>query len=222
MHERQRKRSDARPHLEHVLRAGKLHQLADTLDHMVVDEEILPEAMLGGKAKLIKQLARGSTIGKRRYGHGSSFHRGASRKCISLSRFWLKMSIYGAGNGSVAHTMQSDRPLNQQKAAKASIKLRRLAPSRGIHRYPRDTERHKSTFLAKIGFTNLKTPIPCKRPPATRRRRAQQTRTKKRNAADRSKAAGVPLRLVDQAREKGLALLDGLATHQAAPLAGIA
>lgn len=45
---------------------------------------------------------------------------------------------------------------------------------------------------------------------------------KKRNAADRSKAAGVPLRLVDQAREKGLALLDGLATHQAAPLAGIA
>lgn len=31
---------------------------------------------------------------------------------------------------------------------------------------------------------------------------------KKRNAADRSKAAGVPLRLVDQAREKGLALLD--------------
>ncbi|HJG61978.1 MAG TPA: hypothetical protein K8W21_03210, partial [Enorma massiliensis] len=111
--------------------------------------------------------------------------------------------------------MQSDRPLNQPKAAKASIKLRRLAPNRGIHRYPRDTERHKSTFLAKIGFTNLKTPIPCKRPPATRRRRAQQTRTKKRYAADRSKAAGVPLRLVDQAREKGLALLDGLATHQA-------
>jgi len=52
--------------------------------------------------------------------------------------------------------MQSDRPLNQQKAAKASIKLRRLAPNRGIHRYPRDTERHKSTFLAKIGFTNQK------------------------------------------------------------------
>ena len=45
---------------------------------------------------------------------------------------------------------------------------------------------------------------------------------KKRNAAHRSKAAGVPLRLVDQTREKGLALLDGLATHQAAPLAGIA
>lgn len=44
----------------------------------------------------------------------------------------------------------------------------------------------------------------------------------KSNAAYRSKAAGVPLRLVDQAREKGLALLDGLATHQAAPLAGIA
>jgi len=48
--------------------------------------------------------------------------------------------------------MQSDRPLKQPKAAKASIKLRRLAPNRGIHRYPRDTERNKSTFLAKLGL----------------------------------------------------------------------
>ena len=70
-------------------------------------------------------------------------------------------------------------PLEPAKSRKASIKLRRLAPNRGIHRYPRDTERHKSTFLARIGFFNLKTPIPCKRPPATRRRRAQQTKTKK-------------------------------------------
>ena len=46
------------PHLEHALRARKLGKLADALDHMVVDEEVLAELVLGGQPELVEQLAR--------------------------------------------------------------------------------------------------------------------------------------------------------------------
>ena len=58
LHERERERTDARPHLEHALRARKLGKLADALDHMVVDEEVLTELVLGGQPELVEQFAR--------------------------------------------------------------------------------------------------------------------------------------------------------------------
>ena len=49
----QRQRAATRADLEHALIARKLSELTDTFDHMVVDQEVLAQAMLGRKAKLL-------------------------------------------------------------------------------------------------------------------------------------------------------------------------
>lgn len=49
----QRQRTATRADLEHALIARKLSELTDTFDHMVVDQEVLAQAMLGRKAKLL-------------------------------------------------------------------------------------------------------------------------------------------------------------------------
>ena len=48
--------NDTRADLEHALIARKLGKLANALNHMVVDQEVLAQAMLGRKAKLLQQL----------------------------------------------------------------------------------------------------------------------------------------------------------------------
>ena len=56
LQQRKRERANARTNLEHALIARKLGKLANALDHMVVDQEVLAQAMLGRKAKLLQQL----------------------------------------------------------------------------------------------------------------------------------------------------------------------
>ena len=56
LQQRKRKRANARANLEHALIARKLGKLANALNYMVVDQEVLAQAMLGRKAKLLQQL----------------------------------------------------------------------------------------------------------------------------------------------------------------------
>ena len=56
LQQRKRQRTATRTHLEYALVTCKLGKLADTLDHMIVDQEVLAQAMLGRKAKLLQQL----------------------------------------------------------------------------------------------------------------------------------------------------------------------
>ena len=49
----QRQCAATRADLEHALIARKLSELTDTFDHMVVDQEVLAQAMLSRKAKLL-------------------------------------------------------------------------------------------------------------------------------------------------------------------------
>ena len=53
LQQRKRERANARANLEHALIARKLGKLANTLNYMVVDQEVLAQAMLGRKAKLL-------------------------------------------------------------------------------------------------------------------------------------------------------------------------
>ncbi len=53
LQQRKRQRTATRTHLEYALITRKLGKLADTFDHMVVDQEVLAQAMLGRKAKLL-------------------------------------------------------------------------------------------------------------------------------------------------------------------------
>ena len=66
----QRQRAATRADLEHALIARKLSELTDTFDHMVVDQEVLAQAMLGRKAKLLQQLPGGRGVCQRRSCHG--------------------------------------------------------------------------------------------------------------------------------------------------------
>ena len=54
--QRERERTNARANLEHALIARELGKLANALNYMVVDQEVLAQAMLGRKAKLLQQL----------------------------------------------------------------------------------------------------------------------------------------------------------------------
>ena len=56
LQQRKRQRAATRADLEHALIARKFSELTDTFDHMVVDQEVLAQAMLGRKAKLLQQL----------------------------------------------------------------------------------------------------------------------------------------------------------------------
>ena len=61
----QRERTDARADLQHALVTVELGQTADVLDHMVVDQEVLPQTVLGRQAKGLEQLARGRSARQR-------------------------------------------------------------------------------------------------------------------------------------------------------------
>ena len=65
LQQRKGERADTRPDLEHTLVGTQLGQSADALDHMVVDEEVLSQAVFGGKAEFLEQVARRSRIGQR-------------------------------------------------------------------------------------------------------------------------------------------------------------
>ena len=56
LQQRERERTNARANLEHALIARELGKLANALNYMVVDQEVLAQAMLGRKAKLLQQL----------------------------------------------------------------------------------------------------------------------------------------------------------------------
>lgn len=56
LQQRKRERTNARTNLEHAFIARKLGKLANALNYMVVDQEVLAQAMLGRKAKLLQQL----------------------------------------------------------------------------------------------------------------------------------------------------------------------
>ena len=53
LQQRKCERANARANLEHALIARKLGKLANTLNYMVVDQEVLAQAMLGRKTKLL-------------------------------------------------------------------------------------------------------------------------------------------------------------------------
>ena len=53
LQQRKCQRTATRTHLEYALVTCKLGKLADTFDHMIVDQEVLAQAMLGRKAKLL-------------------------------------------------------------------------------------------------------------------------------------------------------------------------
>ena len=69
LQKRKRERTNARANLEHALIARELGKLADALNHMVVDQEVLAQAMLGRKAKLLQQLPGGRGVCQRRSCH---------------------------------------------------------------------------------------------------------------------------------------------------------
>ena len=60
-----RQRADARTHLKHPTGAIKPGKVKDIGDDMVIYQEVLPKAMLGGKAKALEHLARGRGVRKR-------------------------------------------------------------------------------------------------------------------------------------------------------------
>ena len=70
LQQRKRERTNARTNLEHALIACKLGKLANALNYMVVDQEVLAQAMLGRKAKLLQQLPGGRGVCQRRSCHG--------------------------------------------------------------------------------------------------------------------------------------------------------
>ena len=65
----QRQRAATRANLKHALIACKLSKLTDAFDHMVVDQEVLAQAMLGRKAELLQQLPSCRGICQRRSCH---------------------------------------------------------------------------------------------------------------------------------------------------------
>ena len=56
LQQRKCQRTATRTHLEYALVTCKLGKLANALNYMVVDQEVLAQAMLGRKAKLLQQL----------------------------------------------------------------------------------------------------------------------------------------------------------------------
>ena len=70
LHKCQRERADTGAHLKHTLGARELGEVHNALDHMVVDEEVLPQAVLCGQAKGLEHLSRGGGIGQRGGCHG--------------------------------------------------------------------------------------------------------------------------------------------------------
>ena len=55
LQQRKGERADTRPDLEHALVGSQLSQSADAFDDMVVDKEVLPQAVLGGQTELLEQ-----------------------------------------------------------------------------------------------------------------------------------------------------------------------
>ena len=67
--ERERECANSRTDLEHALAAIQLGEGHDALDYVIVDKEVLPQAMLGRQAKLLQQAPRGGRACERGCGH---------------------------------------------------------------------------------------------------------------------------------------------------------
>ena len=65
----QGKRADARPDLHHALGSVKGRQVHDLLDHVVIDQEVLAEPVLGRQAIGLKKRPGGAGVCQRRGRH---------------------------------------------------------------------------------------------------------------------------------------------------------
>ena len=75
LHKCERQRANAWPHLEHALGARKLSQRHNALDDMIVDKEVLTQAVLGRQAERFEHLARCRGVRKRGCGHTRSIQK---------------------------------------------------------------------------------------------------------------------------------------------------